>query len=258
MPDLLPVEDAAFLMRAYADASDHWVAYRTSAATPELGAAAGVMADALHVAADDPEFFATLRDLVAGASVGAGPVPPDPRTALEPFMVNRAGGPLLLADRVLSREPEVLVAAGMTPVHAVRLATDLARIVPPQAPMPVPAQMTGLEERIEGLAVQLDRVETTLRAIDTRGDPAAGDAPRHRGWARALRVTGRGLGAVAGLAAVAGNVAGAVASFGVLTGLGLGSVLVGAKALTDTVADVLAEEDEVPVAGRARAVRPRG
>src|SRR5688572_11892649 len=92
MFDPVPFEDAAYVMGAYADASDHWVAFQASARTADLRAATALVADALAVAADDPALFDEMRALVAavseqGAGEGAGP-----RTDLDSFMRRTANG----------------------------------------------------------------------------------------------------------------------------------------------------------------------
>jgi hypothetical protein len=93
------------------------------------------------------------------------------------------------------------------------------------------------------LASELCKAQRVLKTFDY--EPAAElEAQRrpHRRWIRSLRIVGTGLKATAGAAGAVGNVVAAVASFGVVTGFSLVSVLAGAEAMATALEDVLGAE----------------
>lgn len=249
--DLDPLTDVGFTMRAYASASDSWLGFLQNGSPEALRSTAATLAGALAVLGEDPAFFAALRTVVTGVEDVRGSMPDDLRQQLDAHVpLAPTGNGTLAVDRVLSREVPVLMTAGMQPAHAVRLVTDLSRIVPDGTPVPADAAMARMHSATQALAAELGRAERVVAMTSepgvVPGSPTGAPlptAPRHRAWAQALRTTAKGLGAVAGAATVAANAAAAIASFGVLTGLGLGSVLVGAEALSRSVAGRLDGND---------------
>jgi hypothetical protein len=131
----------------------------------------------------------------------------------------------------------VLVQAGMTPVHAVRVISDLRNLLGIRLEgLPDSQSTSWLQEDVEHLARRLCKAQKALRSFDydPLSDPQAGQVPNSR-WVRTLHMVGSTLGATAGAATIVGNVAAAVASFGAMTGLGLASVIGGGQAMSSAI-----------------------
>jgi hypothetical protein len=244
------LEDIAgsrYLMTAYATSSDSWENFRLTGDKASLFEVAAILCGAWTALSEDDDFLAGLNEMTEDAMADdlksallgdfAPPEDPERRKLLEDVAANRQ------TDKLLSQEMVILVQAGMDPVHAVRLVTDLSDLIRRDIQPIETTRMAALRARVPDLASELCKAERVLRAFDYEAAAELeAQRPPHRRWIRSLRIVGSGLKATAGAAAAVGNVVAAVASFGVVTGFGLCSVLGGAEALATAVEDVLGGE----------------
>jgi hypothetical protein len=253
--------NSRYLMKAYARSSDSWENFRQTGQQASLYEVAAILCGAWTTLSDDEDFFTALSEMahdrmdsdlrivLSGDTVRAKD--PDRNRVLTEFAAH------LDADKLLARELVVLVQAGMDPVHALRLVDDLGEHLSGRLrAMPGP-EMATLQQNVPTLAAELCKARQALKVFDY--DPLAESeegAPPHRRWVTSLRLVGKALGATAGAAGAVGNVVAAVASFGILTGFGLASVLAGAQAMSTSIADAL-EAGTPPDAPRPRRRTPR-
>jgi hypothetical protein len=242
------LEDLAnsrYLMNTYAVASDSWENFRQTGQQASLYEVAAILCGAWTTLSDDDDFFEAMSTVTGdrlepdlrGAFVGDYAPPSDPDRSKLLSEVAAYSDP----DRLLAQELVVLVqAAGMQPVHALRLVSDLRDVLGSRVDPPSQQAMTTLRGNVPILAEELCKAKQRLKVFDYESTTAlgAGAAP-HRGWIRSLRITGKALQATAGAAGAVANVVGAVASFGLGSALALGSVAAGASVMSATVVDVL-------------------
>jgi hypothetical protein len=247
------LEDLAgsrYVMTAYATSSDSWENFRRTGDKASLFEVAASLCGAWTALSEDEDFLAGLNEMgekemandLKSALLGdfAAPKDSERRKLLEDVAAHRQ------TDKLLSQELVVLVQAvqaGMDPVHAVRLVSDLSDLIRRELRPLGQERMAGLKERVPELASELCKAQRVLRTFDYE-IAAELEAQRrpHRRWIRSLQIVGTGLKATAGAAGAVGNVVGAVASFGVITGFSLVSVLAGAEALATALEDALGAE----------------
>jgi len=236
------LEDMAtsrYLMNAYAVSSDSWENFRQTGQQASLYEVASALCGAWTLLADDDDFFDGVEE--ANSRLWSGPTR-DP-AAEDPVKYGReqdAFDALRDADRLLSKEFVVLVQAGMNPIHVTRLISDLSGVLTgPVEPLPPPS-VSALRQDVPLLARELCTAQQALNVLGygVESEPLAQHAP-HRRWVKGLRLVGKALGATAAAAGAVGNVAGAVATFGVASGFALASVVASAQVLTVTLADSL-------------------
>jgi hypothetical protein len=241
------LEDLAnsrYLITAYASASDSWENFRQTGQQASLYEVAAILCGAWTTLDEDFEFMGELSDLTADRMA------PDLLSALHGKVVpgddptrDTLLGELAAysdTDKLLARELVVLVQAGMTPVHAVRLVGDLQDLLAPRIEPLSDTQVRALQRNVPRLARELCSAEQTLKVFDydLASEASKGRAP-HPGWVRNLRTVGKGLSATAGAASAAGNVVAAVASAGVASGLAWASVVAGVGAMSTAIASVI-------------------
>jgi hypothetical protein len=236
------LEDLAnsrYLMRAYAASSDSWENFRLTGRQSSLHEVAFALCGAWTVLSEDDDFFDGLADVPNRVGPLMGRATGEDREHQQRAAEFHQH---LDVDRLLSRELVVLADAGMDPRHAIRLVTDLGDLL-----------MDGFNPELSGgdvetlriqageLADELCKAQLRLRAFDY--DPTtevpAGRAP-HRTWMNRMKTVGKALAATAGVASAAANVAASVASFGVVSGLGLASVVAGTQATAIAVSSIRA------------------
>jgi hypothetical protein len=258
--------ESRYLMTAYATASDSWEDFRGTGNKSALFEVAAILCGGWTTLSDDDDFIYGLDQLTEGRWAT------DLRSALHGRFPNAVGeGRLELVeevmsyratDKLLSQEMVVLVQAGMDPVHAVRLVTDLSELLTSEVRPPDSAVIAGLKANIPELASELCKAQQLLRTFDY--DPLTEtevESRPPRRWTRSLRTLGIALKATAGAAGAVGNVVAAVGSFGVLTGFGLVSVVAGAEAMASAASSALTlRPDHVGDEGSqsARAARATG
>jgi hypothetical protein len=237
-----------YLMNVYAVSSDSWENFRQTGQQASLYEVAAALCGAWTTLAEDQEFFGGLKEMATelmqpdlAAELAGAPTPTVAGTdATERQKFVAEFGDYLDVDKLLARELVVLVQAGMNSVHAVRLISDLRDLLGNRVTGPPSPTLSLLQPNVQLLADQLCKAQTTLPVFnyDPLSDPKAEHAP-HRRWVRTLHLFGRTLGGTAGAASAVANVVAAIGSFGALTGLGLASVLAGAGAMSDAIADVI-------------------
>ncbi len=228
---------SSYLMTAYATSSDSWVNFRRTGQQASLYEVAAILCGPWRALSEDDDFFDGLDDMAAQGlqpdveNAIRGSVAPTSDASrhqfLEEISTHRD------TDKLLARELVVLVQAGMDSVHALRLVSDLQTLIAPQLyPLPT-ARISALRNTVPALASELYKAQQTLKVFDYDAESAAeaGRAP-HRIWVRDLRVVAKALAATARAAGAVGNIAAALASFGVVTGFALASVLAGAQVMT--------------------------
>jgi hypothetical protein len=250
------LEDLAnsrYLMNAYAASSESWENFRRTSQQASLYEVAAALCGAWQTLGEDGDFFASLDDMTTEKMprhlvAALGGVPTDQEMAPPPLTPDdvRVAEELSAhreVDKLLARELVILTQAGMEPVHAVRLIGDLQDILKRTIEPLKKSQVDQLRMDVPRLAEELCRAQQTLKVFnfEPASELAAGHPP-HRRWVRTLRTIGKALGATAGAAGAVGNIIGAVASFGVVSGLGLASVLAGAQGMVAAVGDAVEPE----------------
>jgi hypothetical protein len=237
------IASSRYLMTAYATSSDSWEEFRRTGDKASLFEVAAILCGAWTALSEDDDFLDGLNEMseqrmasdLQSALHGDFVPPDDPerRKLLEDVAAHRQ------TDKLLSKEMVVLVQAGMDPVHAIRLVSDLSDLVKRDLRPLGQQRMTALMKSVPVLATELCKAQQVLRTFDYEVvSEVEAQRPPHRRWIRSLRIVKTGLKATAGAAGAAGNVVGAVASFGLVTGLSLVSVLAGAEAMATALEDV--------------------
>jgi hypothetical protein len=249
------IANSRYLMRAYAQSSDSWEHFRTTAQQASLFEVAAILCGAWTVLGEDDDFFdgvgvayGRLQELEVLAGVpskdvpkGGAPLSAAPRAdqdlGEDDARVRDEFRAHLEVDRLLSRELVVLVHAGMKPVHAVRLVTDLADVLGDEL-RPRTMNLEDLRADITKFAAELCEAETRLRvfSFDPEIDLTAARPP-HRGWLSRLKRLRRRIIGIGGAATVAADVAALVTGPGLVSGLGLASIVGGMQALHDGLYD---------------------
>jgi hypothetical protein len=234
------LEDLAnsrYLMSAYAASSDSWESFRRTGQQSSLVEVAAALCGAWSLLSEDDDFFNGLDGAWERAESEwrqsyEGPSLPED-------IAQRDFHAYLDVDRLLAQELVVLVQAGMNPRHVVRLVGDLREVLGREIAPPDGIAVSDLRDEVTQLAEELCRAQQRLRTLDF--DPytelPAQRAP-HRSWLRHLTTFRKALVATAGAASIVGNGAAAISSFGVLSGLGLASVVGGAQAMSTAVHDI--------------------
>ncbi len=207
------LQECRYLIVRYGEASDHWDAFRASADTERLDAALASLHRAWLVVRDDEALWSGLGAVFHQSDLAAG---------MEEYADT---------DRLLAHEPLVLVGAEMTPVHAVRVLTDLSQTLGRRVEPLRPEQYEELRSLSARLAEALgtSRNQLSGAGLDPVAELARQRVP-HRLWRRILNIGGKALVATGGLASAVGNVVALVQSVGLATGLATGSVVGGAEA----------------------------
>jgi hypothetical protein len=221
--------NSRYLMSAYARSSDSWENFRLTGRQSSLHEVAFALCGAWTLLSEDDDFLEGLSEVpaqVASMMYPATAASPEERARADEFREH------LAVDRLLARELVILADAGMDPRHAVRLVTDLGDLLTEEIDQDrVGEHVSVLRNEVGQIAQVLCEAESRLRALDY--EPAtevAAGRPPHRTWVRGLKTVGKALAATAGVAGAAANVAASVASFGIVSGLGLASVVGGAQA----------------------------
>ena len=252
--------DSRYLMTAYAAASDRWQDFRGTGDQNALSDVAGILCGAWTVLSEDDDFLAAMTEMSdesmpddVASALGKHTVHGDRRggTKARPVSALPEGRESFLAeisahrqtDKLLARETTILIRAGMSPAHAVRLVSDLAEMLGPTvAPIPH-GRVTNFQIQAAFLAEELCKARQVLQVFDYGSSESFAKTEPHRRWVRTLRVAGLALKATAGAGGAVGNVAAAIASFGALTGFGLVSVLAGAEVMTAALEQAIQRDD---------------
>jgi hypothetical protein len=239
------LEDAAnsrYLMRAYAQSSDSWEHFRTTAHQASLFEVAAILCGAWTLLSEDDDFFDGVEDAyrrLGELGVLLGPADEAPVSADrgDDAGVRRELRAYLEVDRLLARELVVLVHAGMEPVHAVRLVTDLVEVLEGTL-VPHDENFEDLRGDMKKFAGELCAAEKRLRVLEF--DPEVelpAERPPHRGWLRPLRPLRRAIIGIGGAATVAADVGTLVTGPGLVSGLGLASIIGGVEAVSRALRD---------------------
>jgi hypothetical protein len=127
----------------------------------------------------------------------------------------------------------------LNPRHAIRLVTDLGTVLGDRLEPGRIMSAAVLRSYVADVAQDLCTAQKQLAGFDY--DPASdhvADAPPHPKWLRHLRIAGKGVLATAGAAGAVANGIVAVTSFGVLSALGLSSVVAGVEVMSVVVEDI--------------------
>ena len=266
------LEDLAeshYLLNAYAASSDSWEHFRRTSQRAPLFEVASTLCGAWTTLSQDDVFLDGLQEITEPYLKGdrlrkkarnaprlregqpepsrSSGVPESRRPAPRIVDVEEQDGMeaagLFDVDKLLAREFAVLQHAGMDPVHATRLITDLRDwLYSPRLEPLRESDLARLRKGVPELAAELCEAARALRVIGFEPSEAPAGPPPHRKWVRSLWLVKGALGATAAAATVAANVVVFVGSGGLAAGLGLASVFAGAEGMVNSVSTLVKRE----------------